>query len=209
MDSNAFASILEPRKADIVSAVLRLVDRVGITGLTTKRIAREVGFAEGALYKHVKSKSDVFRIILTASSKMLEERFQDLSRRRIGPERTLRELFEFAVAFLEEYPGIYRILFSDGLYAEDRKMFRAFQDILLDLRGRVQSIIEKGMAERVFWPDLDPAAHAVMYLGVIHTTFALWTVFEERARNYTETAKPYFEEYMRSLRIPSRGASRG
>jgi len=205
----AFASILDPRKSDIVTAVLRLVDKVGITGLTTKRIAKEVGFVEGALYKHVRSKTDVYRLILEASSRMIENRFQDITLRDLDPEAALRDWFDFAVSFLEEYPGIYRLLFSDQLYIEDRTLFKQFKDFTLELRARIQAVIEKGIASRVFWPDLDPGSNALMYLGVINTTFMLWTVFEERARSYKETAKPFFDEYMRSLRIPARKAPRG
>jgi AcrR family transcriptional regulator len=209
MAQNAFASILDKRKSDIVTAVLRLVDRVGITGLTTKRIAKEVGFGEGALYKHVRSKNDIFRLILDSSGLAIEDLSRDLSRRELGPEQALRAWFDFAVSFLEEYPGIYRILFSDGLYTGEKAMFQQFKGCMFDLLSRIRGVIERGIAEKVFWPDLDPASNAVMFLGIIHTTFTFWTVFEERARSYKKTAKPYFEEYLRSLRIPSRRASRG
>jgi len=209
MPSQAFAAILDKRKSDIVTAVLRLVDKVGITGLTTKRIAKEVGFAEGALYKHVKSKTDIYHLILDASSRMIEDRAREIARRRLGPEASLRAWFGFVVSFLEEYPGIYRILFSDELYVEEGDLFRQFKACALDLRDRIQADIKRGIAAKAFWPDLDPAMSALMYLGTIHTTFTLWTVFEERARSYKRTAKPYFEEYLRSLRIPSREAVRG
>ncbi|MDD8025432.1 MAG: TetR/AcrR family transcriptional regulator [Acidobacteriota bacterium] len=209
MAKKAFASILEPRKADIVSAVLRLVDRVGITGLTTKLIAKEVGFTEGALYKHVRSKNDIFRLILDSSGLSIEALSQDISKRGLGPEQSLRAWFDFAVSFLEDYPGVYRILFSDGLYTGEKAMFKQFKDCMFDLLSRIQSVIERGIAEKVLWPDLNPASNAVMFLGVIHTTFTFWTVFENRVRSYKKTAQPYFEEYLRSLRIPSREAAHG
>jgi AcrR family transcriptional regulator len=208
MSEQAFASILDKRKSEIVTAALRLVDKVGITGLTTKRIAKEVGFAEGALYKHVATKTDIYRLILGASSRMIEDRQREIDRRGLGPEAALWAWFDFIVSFLEVYPGIYRILFSDALYVEDRGLFKKFKDCALDLRDRVQGAIERGIAAKAFWPDLDPPRNALMYLGVVHTTFTLWNVFEERARSFKRTAKPYFEEYIRSLRIPSRGASR-
>ena len=51
-----FFDQLEKRKAEIVEAVLKLADRFGIKGITTKRIAEEVGVVEGSLYRHVRSK---------------------------------------------------------------------------------------------------------------------------------------------------------
>jgi len=209
MNNTAFGSILEKRKADIVTAVLRLVDRVGITGLTTKRIAKEVGFVEGALYKYVDSKIGIYHLILDSSAKSIKETGNEITGRDLPPVEALGAWFDFAVSFLEEYPGIYRILFSDGLYAEDRTLFNKFKDCSLDLKGRVRVVIEKGIASGDFRPDIDPETTAVMYLGLIHTTFTLWTVFEERARSYKETAKPFFAEYLRSLRAPSPEVTRG
>jgi AcrR family transcriptional regulator len=212
MNNLAFESILEKRKAEIVSAVLRLVDKVGITGLTTKRIAAEVGFAEGALYKHVDSKMGIFHLILEASLRSIEATDRDITARNLPPAAALGAWFDFVVCFLEEYPGIYRILFSDGLYAEDRTLFNKFKSCILDLNGRMRTIIEKGMASGDFRSDVDPEVKAVMYLGLIVTTFMLWTVIEERARSYKETARPYFEEYLQTLRgpsFPSAEASRG
>ncbi|MHB8055599.1 MAG: TetR/AcrR family transcriptional regulator [Candidatus Aminicenantales bacterium] len=212
MNNNAFASVLEKRKSDIVTAVLRLVDKVGITGLTTKRIAAEVGFAEGALYKHVDSKMGIFHLILDASLRSIEATDGDISARNLPPAAALGAWFDFIVSFLEEYPGIYRILFSDGLYAEDRTLFNKFKSCILDLNGRMRAVIEKGMASGDFRSDVDPEVKAVMYMGLIITTFMLWTVIEERARSYKETARPYFEEYIQTLRgasFPSPEAPRG
>lgn len=208
MRNLAFESILEKRKAEIVTAVLRLVDKVGITGLTTKRIAGEVGFAEGALYKHVDSKMGIFHLILDASLRSIEATDRDISSRNLPPAEALGAWFDFIVGFLEEFPGIYRILFSDGLYAEDRTLFDLFKGCILDLNGRMRTVIEKGMTSGDFRSDADPEVKAVMYLGLIITTFMLWTVIEERARSYKDTARPYFEEYLRSLRAASPEASR-
>ena len=203
MNHPAFGSILEKRKSDIVTAVLRLVDKVGITGLTTKRIAKEVGFVEGALYKHVDSKIGVFHLILDASVKSIEETDVAIARQNLSPVDALGAWYEFAVSFLEEYPGIYRILFSDGLYVEDRVLFNKFKECLLHLTDKLRKILESGVKSGAFRSDIDVETTAVMFLGVIDMTFMLWTVFEERARSYQVTARPFFEEYLRSLRSPS------
>ncbi len=209
MDNMAFESILEKRKAEIVTAVLRLVDKVGITGLTTKRIAAEVGFAEGALYKHVDSKMGIFHLILDSSAQAIEETGRTISSRNLSPAEILGAWYEFSVSFLDAYPGIYRILFSDGLYVEDRTLFNKFKECMLGLKGRIQTVIENGTKSGDFRPDVDPEATAVTFLGIIHTTFTLWTVLEERARSLKETAWPYFNEYMRALRPAAPEAGRG
>jgi len=209
MKNLAFEAVLDKRKAEIVTAVLLLVDKVGITGLTIKRIAAQVGFVEGALYKHVDSKMGIFHLILDASIQSLEATSREIADRKMSPDAELGAWFDFIISFLEEYPGIYRILFSDALYAEDRPLFEEFKGCMLGLKKNVQAIIEKGARSGGFRADVDPEKTSVTYLGLIITTFMLWTVIEERARSYKETARPYFEEYMRALRPSLPGVSRG
>ena len=206
--TNKFEAHLGARKAAIVEAVLRLADRVGVTGITTKRIAQEVGFVEAALYRHIKTKLDVFRMILDVSTMFIDLKFQDIADRKLDPETALRDWFDFAVDYLEEYPGIYRILFSDALYVEDRGLFLQFKAITMGLRDRFEKIIRKGMRGGDFRRDLDPKAWATLYLGVIHTSFPLWRVFNERSTRFRATAAALFENYMMGLVRPARESSR-
>ena len=118
-----FDEFLEKRKLDIVTAVLKLVDRVGVSDVTTKLIAREVGFVEGALYKHFNSKNEIFHRLLEISEMQVKDKFKELDARGLDPEQWLREWFGFVIAYLEDFPGIYRILFSDALYHEGQGTF--------------------------------------------------------------------------------------
>jgi AcrR family transcriptional regulator len=195
-----FDAFLEKRKADIVTAVLKLVDRVGISGVTTKRIAREVGFVEAALYKHFACKNDIFHMLLEVSELQLRDKFKDLDSRGLDGASWLAEWFRFVIDYLEDFPGIYRILFSDAMYAEDKELFRKFKSITWELKERVETAIRAGMQGRIFRNDLDPETSAIIGLGTIHVAFTLWNVFEERSRSLHDVARPFLAEFMASLR---------
>ena len=47
------------KKADIVSAAVRLVARQGVNGTSIRQIATAAGVTEGALYRHFKGKDDL------------------------------------------------------------------------------------------------------------------------------------------------------
>jgi TetR/AcrR family transcriptional regulator len=194
-----FDDFLENRKLDIVTAVLKLVDRVGVSNVTTKRIAKEVGFVEGALYKHFNSKNEIFHRLLEISEMQLNDKFREMDTRGFGPEQWLREWFVFVIAYLEDFPGIYRILFSDALYNEDKKLFTKFKSIAWELKDRLEGMIRSGREQKVFRPDLDPETSALMYMGMIHTSFTLWNVFEERSKSLRDVSRPLFAEFMNSL----------
>jgi AcrR family transcriptional regulator len=200
-----FDEFLEKRKLDIVTAVLKLVDRVGVSGVTTKLIAREVGFVEGALYKHFNSKNEIFHRLLEISEMQVNEKFSDMDAQGLDPEKWLGEWFTFVIAYLEDFPGIYRILFSDALCNEDKKLFTEFKSITWSLKERLERTLRAGRERNIFRPDIDPETSAIMYLGMIHTAFTLWNVFEERSKSLREISRPLFAEYMNSLLAVRRG----
>jgi len=68
------------RRSQILQAAESLMHLHGLTGVTTRQIAREVGCSEGALYVHFKGRLE----LLLA---MLEESLPDM----LGPLKTLRE----------------------------------------------------------------------------------------------------------------------
>jgi len=194
-----FDDFLEKRKLDIVTAVLKLVDRVGVAGVTTKRIAHEVGVVEGALYKHFDSKNEIFHRLLDIAEIQVNDKFREMDARELKPEQKLREWFQFVIAYLEDFPGIYRILFSDALYNEDKELFKKFKSITWSLKEHVEGMIRAGREQKIFKPEVNCETSAIIYLGMIHTSFTLWNVFEERSQGLRDISKPIFSEYMKSL----------
>jgi len=194
-----FKDYLGKRKADIIVAVLELADRYGIRGITTKKIAEEVGFVEGALYKHIHSKTEAFSIILDLFEDLLDKQFQVLETGKFPADEALREFFRYALQFLEKYPGIFRILFSDELYVESKENFSKFKDIIVLTPKKIGNIIKKGAKAGIFRPDTRADLVSLRYVGLIHTTFTFWNVVEERSKGLTEVAMPIFEDFMESL----------
>lgn len=195
-----FEDYLGRRKAEIISAALKLADEVGITGITTKRLAQEVGVVEGALYRHIKTKFDIFRMILDISDKLIDQKFKEITARELDPADALRDFFVFAVDFLEDSPGIYLLLFSDALYVENKALLRQFKTFILDLTVRFEAVILRGVRKKVFRPDLNPKSFAILYLGVINTSFTLWNIVEARSKSYRKIALPIFEEFLNAMR---------
>ena len=103
------------RRLDIIRAAEKLMQTRGLSGVTTRLIAQEVGCSEGALYVHFKGRLE----LLLA---MLEESLPDM----LGPLRVLQESVGQGSVHknLERaLTGIYRfhqkvILRTAGLFAE-------------------------------------------------------------------------------------------
>ncbi|MCD6454982.1 MAG: TetR/AcrR family transcriptional regulator [Candidatus Aminicenantes bacterium] len=192
-----FFDQLEKRKAEIVEAVLKLADRFGIKGITTKRIAEEVGVVEGSLYRHVRSKVEIFLMILDLADELLSRIFREL---KGSPEEKLKGLLSYIGNFLQDFPGIYRIIFSDELYTERPDLFGRFRDFTLSLAKRIETIIKDGKNEGAFKPDLDLEIATFMYLGIVDTSFTLWNFIYDRNKDLREIMLKFFNMYLVSIK---------
>ncbi len=195
-----FSEFLGKRMVDITIAVLKLADRFGIKGITTKRIANEVGFNEGALYKHIKSKSEIYKTILDVSEKLIEKKFLELKESDFQPDEKLREWFIFSINFLEEFPGIYRIVFSDELYVDERKLFEKFKKVTFNIKRNIEEILEEGVEKSVFKKEININNSSILYLGVIHTSFTLWNIFERKSVSLKEIGSSILGEYLKLIK---------
>ncbi len=192
-----FFDELGKRKAEIVSAALKIADKCGIKGITTKRIAHEVGVVESSLYRHVSSKTEIFLMIIELAERLIAKTFKKLEG---TPEEKLKELLLYIGDFLEDFPGIYRIIFSDELYTESPDLFEKFRSFTLSLAKRIESVLREGMREELFRKDLDLEVATFIFLGIIDTSFSLWNFIYERKQPLRELMRRFFNLYLISVK---------
>ncbi len=192
-----FAEELGKKKAEIVEAVLKLADRFGVKGITTKRIADEVGVVEGSLYRHISSKVEIFLTILDLADTLLSRAFKEM---KGTAEERLRQLLVFIGDFLQEFPGIYRIIFSDELYTERPDLFRRFRDFTLSLAKKIELIVRDGISKGEFRKETEVEVATFMYLGIIDTSFTIWNFIYERNEDLKKIMDKFFEYYIQAIK---------
>ena len=152
----------------MVEAAERVMRDKGLAHATTKEIAREAGYSEGAIYKHFESKEELFIRVLTERLPPFADVLADLPR-RAGQEAVgdvLEEVAGAALAFYgKSFPMSVSVFSEPGLLARHREeMYKrgagphkanealvAYLEAERDL-GRVRE-------------DADPEAAAAMLLG--------------------------------------------
>ncbi len=192
-----FVDELGKRKAEIVSAVLKIADRFGVKGITTKRIAQEVGVVESSLYRHVSSKVEIFLMIMDLADRLISRIFKEMSG---NAEEKLRILLGYIGEFLQDFPGMYRIVFSDELYTERPDLFGRFRDFTLSLAKRIEVILKEGVKSGMFRKDVDLEISTFMYLGIVDTSFTLWNFIYDRNQDLKEIMFKFYEQYLLSIK---------
>lgn len=166
----------ETRKKEIINTSLKIIDQKGIKGLTVARIAEEVGFAESALYRHFKSKKEIISFILEEVHKLSQSNFAEIKKSLKNSVEELRLLLKIHFEFLEKYPGIFKIIYSDELHIGESSLLEKLQLVLNEIIKSIEDIVKRGKKEKIFRPDLDTTIAAVHFLGIVQTAFSYWTI---------------------------------
>ncbi|MCP2619810.1 TetR/AcrR family transcriptional regulator [Candidatus Aminicenantes bacterium AC-334-K16] len=164
------------RKKEIVDACLRIMDSFGIKGLTVARIAQEVGFSESALYRHFKSKNEIVLFILKETGLMAQHQFQEVLDSTRDSRHRLENLLQIHLQFLEEYPGLFRIIYSDEIHIGESYLLEKLGEIVNQLIGFIQQIVDEGKKIGEIKPEVDSSLAAVHFLGIVETVFTYWTI---------------------------------
>lgn len=161
----------DDRRAAIAAAARSLIVEKGLEGLRTRDIAARVGINIATLHYHVPSKEAL--VALVAQSLKDEFRAQGLARPREGKTglELLHMEFEDVLETQEQAPE--RIAIMAEL-TERARRDPAIAAIMLPLRFNWHAMLAKmfqdGVADGTLRADIDPAAAANIFIGMVAGT---------------------------------------
>jgi len=180
MNGSIFSRAEETKKNKIIMTSLRIVDVHGSKGLTVARIAKEMGFTESALYRHFKSKKEIIELILDEALAMSQAQYRAVKKGKLDPRQQLRHLLRNFLEFLEAYPGIYKILFSDEIHLGESHLLDKLNHIINELLTGIEEIVVQGKKSGAFKKAIDVSMTGINFLGIIQTAFSYWSLKAKR-----------------------------
>ncbi len=127
------------RRQQIAEAALRIIVRDGLGHFTTSAISREVGLAEGTIFRHFANKDE----ILDAAVEHLETRLfpPEVHESTVDdPVAAIERILEAKLEFLKDYPGMLQVLLSNEL---GRVASKEVQARVRDLRVKTLNSLRK------------------------------------------------------------------
>ncbi len=149
-------------RQDILDAVIGLLMRDGIQGLTMDRVAAEAGVAKGTLYVYFTNKEEILDAAVDASFDPLIRELSVLLDDDHAPDRKLEEFSLCHLRFFDEHRDLIRVLFYDRerMHSEKKhytdKRYRTFVE-------RVADVLDEGVRQGLFSP-LDSMKVAAMFI---------------------------------------------
>src|SRR3712207_6286645 len=152
----------------MIEAAERVMRSKGLAHATTREIAREAGYSEGAIYKHFDSKEELFIRVLTERLPYFAGIVRELPRRagREAVGDVLEEVAGAALAFYgESFPMSVSVFSEPGLLARHREEMRRRGAGPQKANEALVAYLEAERNLGRVREDADPEAAAAMLLG--------------------------------------------
>ena len=164
----------EDRKADIITAVLGLADRLGPDRLTTNDVAQAVGVTQAAVFRHFPTKAELWTAVGTHIADRLEAAWNDALANGDTAEARLRALIEAQLRQIRDNPALPSILHSRELNVENAALRERFRSVLMQFQTHLVRNIDAMCHAKDPTSVIDPVDVAVLLTSLVQGIAIRW-----------------------------------
>lgn len=183
---------LDKTEQKIIDATIFLLDKEGMNGTTTKKIAKKAEVSEVTVFRKFKSKDNLLKIAKIYYSDYFLEKISDIftNYEDTDLESLLKNTWWKLVNFLDNNLDIIKIALDELMSSpEEEKIFSKFSDeVLKNLTNIFQEQIDKGKIRKI-----NPSAAALTVFSVIVEGIIFWK-FESKVSN--DDTNKYLDDFL-------------
>ena len=191
------------RKEEILIVALHLFARDGYEAVSVSQIAGELDMTKGALYRHYKSKRDIFDCIV----QRMEQQDSEQARQNEVPEESIEKVpEEYQNVSVEDFVGYSKSMFEywteDDFASSFRKMLTIEQFRSEEMQNLYQQYLVSGPAEYV--NDLfknmkikNPEENAIKFYANMFFYYSMYDGAADKAKSQFEQMLDKIAEEMK------------
>jgi len=169
------------RRKQIIDALRKLIIEYGSENVTVRKIAKEIGVSQGAIYRHFKSKREILDFLIDYIEENL---IGDIEKN--DPQGNTLEILENIlqnhISAIEQRKGVSFLVVAEIISLGDKRLNRKIYDVLNNYINHIQNIVIRGMQAREIKSGIDPGMTATTFFAIIQGLVSLWAL-----SNYTFT----------------------
>jgi AcrR family transcriptional regulator len=183
------------RQEEIVNKSLEIIIKKGIQAMTLKNIANEVGVTDAAIYKHFKSKSEIFIGITELFRRDSTALLAELMSEKIASILMLEKFFLNRCRIFSKNKLLSIILFSDDLFTDDKTLLKKIHSIMEEHGNLLAVSIKEGQKNDEIRNDVVPEHIFMIMMGALRLHVVKW-----RASGFSFDLYKQGEKLWQSLR---------
>lgn len=168
----------EQRRKEIVHATMDLTAEHGIKRVTTQAIADRIGIAQATIFRHFKTRDDIFTSVISWIAENLSKAILSGTNPNDAPDEQLRKLLQNQLTFINKHRAIPKVLFSDLLHLESPKLKTLLQELMNGYIQRITQLLQEGKDQNIFRKELDVDQTARYIAALIQGLVIRWSVYE-------------------------------
>ena len=157
----------EIRRAEIVAAVLRLAATRSPAAITTGDMAAELGFSQGAVFRHFPAKDAIWMAVLDWVDAELIAAIDAAAQQGATPLEGLERVFMAHIRFVVASPGVPRIIFHELQHPDDTPLKQRVRALLGRYRQILARLLDAAADRGLLLAGLDRQAAATLFIGTI------------------------------------------
>lgn len=168
------------RRQDVIDAALDIISRHGVEKLTTRALSEAVGIAQPTLFLHFGNKARMLVSVVDAIQARLQEGLKGLELERFTPLERLATVIRFHLKFIQNQPGIPRLLFSEELQQGDPTFRVRMNEMVGFFLQYLARLITAAQEAGELRKDINAEQYACLLLGMIQGLAFRWILSEQR-----------------------------
>lgn len=157
------------RKAQILDAALALAFEGGPARVTTVAIAERLGLTQPAIYRHYRSKADLWNAITDRLGRDVAHNLDIITNSDQSALARLRALVLGQLALVERTPALPEIMLTRDPTSADAVVRVAMQTRMADFQSTVVQLCATAQRERALRNDVPAVDIAALVMGVMQS----------------------------------------
>lgn len=165
------------RRAQIIRAAQRLIIKYGSENVTVRRIAKEIGVSEGAIYRHFKSKRDVLSLLIDNIEDTLLAEFElDSNTGGLYTLETLEAVMTRHMSSIIQRRGTSFQVMAEIVSLGDKKLNKKVHSVISAYISTIKDILFEWAEAGAIRQDINLEAVATIFFGMIQGSVNVWTL---------------------------------
>ncbi len=164
---------LKRRERLLISAI-RLLDETGLSGLTTREMAKREGISEPAVYRHFDGKTQVLLAIADRFAEFDGIMANTVQENAMEPLAAIRHVIEAYAAYYGGYPEISNVLFTLDFWKYDTVLEARMNSILAGRRELYLSLVTGAVKTGALPESTDVVALTDLLGGLVGMAVQQW-----------------------------------
>ncbi|MBI5189781.1 MAG: TetR/AcrR family transcriptional regulator [Nitrospirae bacterium] len=164
------------RQAEIAGMAIDIIGEMGVSGLTTARLAERLSMSEPNLYRHFRDKEAILSAVIDELGALLMDSAGRIAGEDLPPDEKLRLIMENHMEVVEKRAGLPRLVFSEDMHVR----YPALRDKLTGRIGgyllTIEKVIGEGIEDGTFRMETSPKETARTYLGMVQFAAMRWSL---------------------------------